>query len=177
MRYHGLAILALLVLPGCVFIDQYPSEWGVPRLTSDNTCPDISGIFRDRGERVNSKFEPSLSNQLLQPRYWNTAETVEIKFLEPTQLLIRVFAGKQLLAESLLSSSNREFECRKGYVVIKKGEFINREGVFGGEKRAFFFAPSDNALIVKEDSSALGLMLLIPVAGTSTTWSQFHRIE
>lgn len=167
----------LLGMSGCVSIDQYPAEWGSLRLSADSACPDVSGRFRDQGERANSNFKPSLSYQLLRSYSQKAAETVEIKFVDPTVLHIRVFNGAELIAESVLSSNKGEFQCANGFVVIKKGEFINREGVFGGEKWTFSLAPSGNALVVKENDSAIGTMLLFPVAGTSTSWSRFPRTD
>jgi hypothetical protein len=167
--------LTSLVLIGCVFVDQYPVEWDSIKLSTDKTCPDVSGKFRDRGERENSSFEPSLSYLLLQLHNQKTADTVEIKFVEPTQLLFRVFSEQQLQAESLLSSSKGEFQCSDGFVIIKRGEFINREGVFAGERWTFSLAPSKNGLVIKEKDSAVGMMFIVPVVGTSTTWSRYPR--
>jgi hypothetical protein len=165
--------LVSAVLPACTSVQTYPASWGILMADQSAACSSVEGVFRSTGERPD-KYRPNLVLQLLGPHAsWFGAERVELLREDADTLLIRTSADGQPLDEHKLLRSKGEFLCQEGMLAIPKSQFLNREGVVASERATAFLARAGDALVVREETSTIGMMFFFPVAGSSTTWSRY----
>lgn len=176
MTFKNFTLFALtLFLAACVSVQDYPLAWGKPFLGEGGACPQVDGVFQNQGHGSDPRYPPNLAWQLfVHSSPWRSADRVQIQLTDSNIVSIRTLSGNSVLYQHDLVRGKNTFSCEGGFLAIPKGQFINRDGVLASENATVYLAPSDGgSLVVKERTTAVGLMFLVPVAGSSTTWSRY----
>ncbi|MCC4283921.1 hypothetical protein LL273_09295 [Marinobacter salarius] len=169
-----LAILVLPLLGGCISSPDYPRNWAA--ISDDNVCSKIIGRYSNIGLHDSGHKIGLVA--LLFPSSASKADVVEI-LMDENVLRVEAFNEGVLVkkyAEKIDLAS-----CEKASVSIDEPEpegGINREGVVGIGWGSFRLSASDDGdLIVHQNSSGAGIVLFLPFAGSSWSWSKFSQIE
>ncbi len=157
MSTKNLALLALVsLLAGCISISSYPTDWSQIAQGSADACPQVSGSYRNVGERRGAPGRSYLAYQFFPKSASSTrADRVVIQMPDPNTVSIRTMLGVGVLNEFTLTREKKEFLCEEGFLAIRKGWS-------GG-----------GSLMVKETSAGIVIAIIIPIPGLVTTWSRY----
>ena len=168
-----------IILTGC-FSDHppLPEDWG--KTAQTNNCPSFEGYYFSQGEGADDiGIVPSLYKVLINaPLNIHRIEYIRIT-QKKDSLIIQAFSDDTLREEKEipLKTSN----CINGFLQLdthSKKDGINRDGVLGYEWNTLLLSKaSDGALIVRRDSGGVGVVLLIPVAGSAHQWYRYPKIQ
>ena len=175
----GILIVALLLFGGCVSHPSYPRTWPAMATTAEGTCPDLSGVFSDAGERAPSQsaaYTPSLSRVLFARRQaLKSATRVEIHRQNSSVWRVSAMSDGLTLATADVTAQGPCLEGEAKITDPHEEGGINREGVVGFQWSTLYFSrASDRSLVVRYASGGVGLMLLIPAAGSQWVWYRFR---
>lgn len=152
---------------------------GAPATTTDGTCPELSGVYRDKGEGVPGQyrvFVPSLSYMLFHHQApLKSAIRVEIRSLDSNVWRLTSVSDSATVATRDVTAQE---PCRMGEAKLadpNEEGWINREGVTGYEWSTMYLSRgSDNSLVLRFAGGGVGFMG-IPAAVTSTDWYRFQH--
>lgn len=178
------AAVAVFGASGCTSYAVYPSNWPSIDASSSTDClSSLVGEYHNAGEYGSTnggspRYSPPylssyfFANQAAAAR----ADRVRISKAAEEGLRIELVDGDQALAPVEIRAE-KDFRCESGWVIIESSRFV-AENVSGHESNAYHFKRAqDGSLVVKIDSSAVGLVLVMPVAGSSTEWQRFLPVD
>lgn len=174
MKYKIYILCCSLFLSACSFHNSYPANWAPLQLSSSIECPNIAGTYINKGEGDNPKYEPELSWHLFRNSApWKEATHISFEQNDNKLLNITLWNEEKRIFNKQLNNTSNEFICEEGLLKIKTREYLNREGVLGTEWSVLGLVRSENYLVVKNESGAIGMMFIVPVAGSGTNWYRF----
>ncbi len=170
------ALLSILLISSCATHEEYPNKWEQIHHLSSTDCVNISGKYNNTGVSSTPGYEPELSWKLF-PDYElkNKVTSISFLFQEPEILSITLWNNDEAIYVKDFLKHKNDFYCEDGLIKIKIKKNINREGVLASEWSTLGFSKAKNNLIVKNENGAIGMMFLIPVAGTGTNWYKFEK--
>jgi len=165
--------IATGLLAGCVVSTKpLPYGWGDAVALVGGTCDWVNGTFYDEGESDN-KHKPSLARLLgANEPGKDSPKVLKLSYSTGTPFKIEGDATSSALFRSFQPS---DYACVDGSLSLSRTVGTNREGVAGYERFTHFIYESNGHLVVKTSSSAVGVMLLIPVAASQTYYYRFRR--
>ena len=174
------AAIVLLGASGCTSNAVYPSDWPSIDASSSSTClSSLVGEYHNAGEygRTNGgsqRYSPPYLSSYFFVDKAEAARADRIRITEPADGVLRVeLPGAAPAVSRIELRAGKDYRCEGGRLVIESSHFV-AENVSGHESNAYYFARAqDSSLVVQIDSSAVGLVLVIPVAGSSTEWQRF----
>lgn len=179
LKKNFVLLAPVLFLTGCVSMHNYPAEWAQLNQSIVDSCPQISGTYRNRGERT-TPGQSYLAYQLFPNGGESStrANSVDIQALDSNTLSIRVLSGQNILKNVTLVRG-KGFSCEEGFLVISQGSYgVGEGGGLGVGRGTLFLALSkDGYLTVKEVSGVVGVVMIIPVAGFIRQWSRYAPTE
>src|SRR5262245_13385154 len=180
MLFAGVAVALLLSFWGCIFHPSYLQSWALrPAVADGNTCPDVSGLFSDKGDRaheISGARAPSLTSLLFRKDQAVESPThIEIRSVgTDTWRVTAISNGVSLAARDVTAQG----PCRGGELKLadpNEEGGVNREGVIGFVSSALYLSrASDRSLIVRLASGGTAIVLLAPVVGSEWVWFRFR---
>lgn len=175
--------VAVLGTLGCSSHAVYPPEWPTISPPSSNACPSLAGEYRNAGEYGSTNGgSPRYSPPYLSIYFYSDqaaaarAERVRVSQAADGRLRIEPIGGDQTLSPVEIQTGE-DYRCESGWLVMKSSRSV-AENVSGYESNTYrFIRADDRSLIVQIDSSAIGVVLVVPVAGSSTEWQRFLPVE
>jgi len=164
------------LLGSCSFHQPFPAEWKPPE-SSNTACPNIDGKYLNEGEGKDPQYKPTLAWYLFrQSAPWK--ETTHVSFTRKTDASVEVILwnGNKKLFQRDLRTDEKEVSCQEGFLKINTREYVSDGGALGKEWSVIGLARSQDYLVVRNESGAVGLFFLFPVAGTATDWYRFRAI-
>lgn len=179
--FYIIAIVELsLLLTSCAMHNQYPSSWGGLITVEENKCTDISGIYRNTGEKEKGVSEYKLSKIL------GFKDEIGETHVKITQLKDDTFeisgwdtVGDEQKLVYKKSYPERKYSCTPEGVKASshtESTFVPEGlGAFGTMTGSFYLTKNtDGDLVVKDTGTVIGLsMLIIPMIGAGTDWYRF----
>ncbi len=175
MSTKDLALLPLVsFLAGCISISSYPTDWPQIAQGSADACPQVSGSYRNVGERRGAPGRSYLAYQFFPKSASSTrADRVVIEMPDPNTVSIRTMSGVGVLNESTLTREKKEFLCEEGFLAIRKGWSGMSEALGVSNETIYLARSQDGSLMVKETSAGIAIAIIIPIPGLVTTWSRY----
>ena len=176
------ALVAVIVATtvACISSGRYPADWTEPLPMVDHDCPDVSGVYTNRGEVQPGVGEASL-NLFLRPG---------IPLLAVTQVAIARsdrFLDISLLSDGKVSERRRlergvGFECGpKGLELLERGYSSSDSAVGVGASfswgKVWMTRGEDRSLVVHTADNDLAILILIPVYDRHALWYRFPAVE
>ena len=177
--FKYLLLIIILSIYGCFSHPKYPQNWS--SVQKETKCPDIGGHYKNRGEtETNGEYKPYLYSILFGGETKDIRSVKSIKIYQKTnELLFEAYANGSLF-KSRVAKINPD-DCGDGFIQINVPEpegAINRDGVVGYTWEAIRISKDmQGNLIIRNDSSGVGIVLLIPVAGSQWSWYRFSQIK
>ena len=176
------SIVALFVATtdACISGSRYPAEWTAPVPTVNHDCPDVSGVYSNRGEVQPGGAEAWL-NLFLRPG---------IPLLAVTQ--VEIARSDRYLDISLWSdgkvTERRRLERGVGFECNPKGlELLERDysksdsavglGASFSWGKVWMTRGEDRSLVVHTADNDLAILILIPVYDRHALWYRFPAVE
>lgn len=154
-----LPVLFLMLLSACVTSRPRPADW--PTDVVVTSVQQVEGNYAPAGvlarliEAEEASFDPVRI----------AAEGDALAF----EFMLRDGTAKKVL---------RRYALVDGWVEVGAGDGSNRDGVLGYEKHRLALRPdAKGALIVRTRTTAVGVVLLIPVAGSQSGWARLERVS
>jgi hypothetical protein len=158
---------------------KYPSSWGNLIPVEESKCPNISGIYRNYGEKAEGITKYRLSEILgFKDKFEETRMQIE-------QLKDGTFeiSGWDMMGDEQKLVYKKSYPKRK-YTCTSEGIRASSHteggivpeglGGFGVEFDSFYLIKNtDGDLVVKETGTAIGISWIIPVMGFGTNWYRF----
>ncbi len=166
-RGIGCGVL-LLVLTGCVSIEEYPKNWPAIAASPPDGCTAIAGSYVSLGKG----YELGLNMLAGERRYGKDAQNVELadhmEISVPRQgaLVIAAYHQDKLVARRQSSEQDKTLTCGPDSAVLyEEGQFQFGEGVVAYEKITSITLAKDKegALIAKTESWGIGAYGIIPL--------------
>lgn len=169
----------ILLLWGCSFHEPYPKIWEVKK--ANENCLWLEGSYTNAG--VN--FREEQTYQTLLSAYMFDSSQVEhskvgmitFEHSENQNYLIKAISENNVKVAEITIP----LYCNNGSLISKKDS-----GITGGEPGAMILGSKsehfmlvesiDGNLLVNSESSVVGMLLLVvPIAGSSSSWSKFEK--
>jgi len=176
-------IVAAVLSSGCSSYSAYPVEWGSLSASPGNSCPSLAGEFQNAGERA----VPEGGSPQYSPPYLSSYFLADIAAAaQATRVRITGDANAELMVEALGEGASLEprilqrqedYRCEDGWLLLESSRWV-AEQVSGFESMTYRFRrANDGALVVQVSASALGVILVVPIVGSSTEWHRFPPVE
>ena len=156
---------------------EYPENWS--DIPSKDIVPNLAGFYMCKGEDQQGN-KPSLYRALIAKDMVmeNAIDYIKITQTE-TELLIEAYQQGSLIKKRVAQFKPKD--SRDGFVRLKEPEperGINREGVVGYEWCTYWLCKtSDGSLVIRCDSAAVGMVLMMPVLGVGRDWYRFPQYQ
>lgn len=176
-------IVAAVLSTGCSSHGAYPVEWGDLSPAVGESCPSLAGEFQNAGERaVPEGGSPQYSPPYLSSYFFaDTAAAARAKRVRITgdgneALKVELF-GEAASPQPRILQRQEDYRCEDGWLLLESSRWV-AEQVSGFESMTYRFRrANDGALVVQVSASALGVIFLVPIAGSSTEWHRFPPAE
>ncbi|CAM3316984.1 hypothetical protein [Halomonas lysinitropha] len=176
-------IVAAVLSSGCSSHGTYPVEWGGLSASPGDSCPSLTGVYRNAGERaVPEGGSPQYSPPYLSS-YFHANSTTAVR---AKRVRITGDANAELMVEALdeaapleqrILQRQEDYLCEDGWLLLESSRWV-AEQVSGFESMTYRFTrANDGTLVVQVSASALGVIFVVPVAGSSTEWHRFQPVE
>jgi len=188
MKYPAAAVWCLIlslafILPGCSSHAVYPGDWASLSPGAADGCPSLAGVYRNAGERaVPEGGSPQYSPPYLSSHFFADtaaaarADRVRISDDGNAEITIALLGDDALPAPRVLQRQTH-YRCEDGWLLLESSRWL-AENVSGFESMIYRLRKAnDGAMVVQVDSSAVGIVFLVPVAGSSTEWYRFLPAE
>lgn len=188
MKYPGnsvryLVLVAFVVAPGCSFHSVYPVEWGGFSPVVGNSCPSLAGVFQNAGERsVPEGGSPRYSPPYLASYFLADsaaaarANRVRVTGDAEAELAVELLGEEPPLEPRILQRGDH-YRCEDGWLLLETSRWV-AENVSGFESTTYRFRrTNDGAMVIQESSSGVGVVFVVPVAGSATEWYRFLLAE
>ncbi len=188
MKYSGRAVwyvvlVVVLVAPGCSSHGVYPVEWGGLSPASGNSCPPLAGVFQNAGERAvpeggSPQYSPPFFSSFF---FTDTAAAARAKRVRITgdanaELTVELL-GEDASLEPRILQRQDDYRCEDGWLLLESSRWM-AENVSGFESMTYRFRKTyEGAMVVQVNSSGVAVVLVVPVAGSSTEWYRFLPAE
>lgn len=203
----GLLVIwsCMLLLAGCTigkFDVDYPQVWAPPEPTVAQTCPDISGLYVNKGERRISQTggdcynecgslisELSAGSDLQSFNFTirHSSETadhvIEIRKTVDDILDVTEWRGngdeRKALSQFQLTRANEDFQCDTGELALKTRVhtmILLIGNAIGTESRVFSKA-ADGSLVMKRFTKVGGHVFIFPSAFGMGEWVRWLPAE
>jgi hypothetical protein len=174
----SLGTLAFLALAGCVSHHPYPESWPATLLPLTQGCGHFEGTYGDRGESPGLRDRPSLTLEIFGTSSgWGRATRVSFSLPKSEVLKVTVWEGTTELFTRTLSSRTGDFTCQAGRLVVHDRRAVGGAGVMGYEMLTLTLNATDEYLLAQRKDSGVSLVLIFPVAGSTTRWYRFPRLH
>jgi hypothetical protein len=179
-------LLLLLIIQGCgPRIYTYPEEWPSSAIAAERGCQDIAGTYRNSGSSSENMADVYLFDTITNEGIFGTHEctycvvTLAWSDSELSELLVtlRYAGGGPIIEQVVLKRDEGDFACESGAISTEyvTGFEAYVEGYIESGTRKFFMA-DDGSLILKENATVMGHMLVvIPGGWTQTIYSRWLR--
>lgn len=174
-----LALVAAVVMPGCSSHGVYPVEWGGLSAAEGDSCPSVAGVYQNAGERAVPKGgSPQYSPPYLSSYFFadTAAEAREnrVRITGEADVALRIeLLDEQASVEPRLLLRQEHYRCEDGWLLLETSRWM-AEQASGFESMAYRFRKTDDgAMVVRVSASAVGVVFVVPVAGSSTEWHRF----
>lgn len=173
--FLGIVFLALS-LSACIVV--YPQEWRLIQKVPEDTCPDVNGVFADKGELAHyeGEYRPSLG-ELLSGADEGTLDLSHIELQQEAdqRLTIRAWKGDQLVSETQLSQADKGFTCPGGFLRLSRPiDVMKRYSVLGWGWDAVNLAKSsDGALVIWRRRGGFGTVIIFTGGVSRPSWYRF----
>ncbi|MEX1299297.1 MAG: hypothetical protein AB1Z38_02430 [Desulfotignum sp.] len=178
-----LTFVVVLGAPGCSSHGVYPVEWGALSPAGGNSCPLLSGVFQNAGERaVPEGGSPQYSPPYLSSYFFaDTAAAARAKRVritgDPNGDLMIELLGEDVSLEPVILQRQDGYRCEDGWLLLAASRRM-AENVSGFESMTYRFRRTyEGAMVVQVSSSGVGVVFVVPVAGSSTEWHRFLPAE
>lgn len=178
-----LALVAVAALPGCSSHVAYPVEWGGLSSAGGDRCPSLSGVFRNAGEIALLEGDsPRYSSPHLSHYFFADAAAAaradHVRITGDANVGLTVaLLGEEASLAPLTLQRQEDYRCEEGWLLMKSTHSV-AEQVSGFEFVTYRFRKTnDGALVVRISSSGVGVIFVVPVAGSSTEWHRFLPAE
>ncbi len=184
-------LIVWIFYSGCISNQPPPSYWPKMEINDSDDCPDISGLYSNRGESTNPDTEYQRFNQSKEPidELWyrlnrgkskTHAYLVRISHKNENEIRIESMVGDTVKEMKNLRRKKGDFECDDGLIWIPSlvdytvtGPAWSRVSLKLGLVKA-----KDGTLIGKEDVGIGGAVLwVIPVGGSKNFWYRWRSVE
>lgn len=198
---RGWALLAAVAASGChvgTWDVQYPGDWPARDLASQGSCPQIAGLYEDKGERRMSEqggecFNvcDSLISQFTSGSDFEklggelqteSGRLVEIQQAAKDALQVTELqegaGGPQVLSTLQLAAAKGDFACEGGELRLRTRVHTLVLGIANGveaESRTFSRA-SDGSLVMKRFSRFGGHNVVFPEAYAVGEWVRWPAV-
>jgi hypothetical protein len=173
------ACIFVFAFAGCTSVQRFPDRW--PVRADVNKCPNVSGIYSDRGQRgdiMPGNYDPGRHlSKILNSALADVGDVVEIVQTAKSMTFSIRKDGLQL-GNYVISGG--ELECKNGAVSTgetRVGASLGYWSVLLGNKNVSFSLLEDSSLAVREGHIMGGLLLFIPVIEASNKWTRFQRVN
>ena len=163
------------MLLGCVSTPSYPPAWS--SLKVFDKCPNIEGYYIDEGEsEEESDYKRSIFMDIIGGDYLRRDEVEFVNIIQKNnELLLEAYSDAELIGKRVAAFDTEN--CVDGFIEIE-GPYpeggVNRDGVVGYQWDSLKLAKTtDGSLILRKDSGAVGVVMVVPVAGTGWGWYRF----
>lgn len=159
VMHRAIPIFFWVLLSGCVTSRPRPADW--PADVAVTAVQQVEGLFEPAGAlaRMIEAQEAAFDRV----RIGAEGDSLSFEFTLPDGSPQKVL---------------RRYQLADGWVVVGDHDGTNREGVVGYEKHTFALRPdTTGALIVRTKVQAVGIMLMLPVAGTEHGWARLEKVS
>jgi hypothetical protein len=183
-KIFSIGAILLAIFLGAMFVityvtrPEYPENWSA--IPTIDQCPNLTGSYINMGESQRG-LKPSLYQALIANDMVMEGAIDFIKITQTeTELLIEAYQQDSVRKKRAVQFSPKK--CKKSFFRLKPPDpegGINREGVVGYGKDTYWLAKAnDGTLVIRYDSSAVGVVNLIPIIGTQRDWYRFpqHKV-
>lgn len=176
--WAGAGAAAVLAIAGCVVNHPYPDAWTPLPAPPTRDCHHFQGEYQDRGEFPGYENRPSLTLELFgSGTPWGRATRVSLSLPRSDTLEVTVWEGASALFARTLSAEAGDFACDAGQLVVRDQRGFAGAGVGGFEKVTITLGLTDDHLVAQVKQMAAGLVLIVPAAGSTTSWYRFPRVR
>ncbi|MEN8174351.1 MAG: hypothetical protein ABFS23_01220 [Pseudomonadota bacterium] len=180
--------LGLALVSGCVLKEPYPRDWEAIN-TVPGSCPDISGIFSDKGQLDPAEIKDGLGNQ-----YWEvslsrhifrkqenigSASHVEIIQKRVDEIKVIAWQGSKLVIEQMFTKTDKDLTCQSGFIeVVGEQTCEAGTGVMACETPEIRLSKNTKGeLIMRWNSRGFGMVYLIPATVSEWHWYRFEPLK
>ena len=176
------ALIAVAALGACVMLPDYPAAWAPVSEAPGKTCPDLAGVYANESADPPGEYLFSLLRGQSGTRHERAASAINV-VSQPAEGSLQVdvhLPGTP--APQYSASFSREkgdFDCDAGWLAFKRGVDASGQAEWTGVSRVAvsLARSSDGFLVARKNVVGAGTVaVLIPVAGTQTTWYRFKRL-
>lgn len=179
-----LVLVIAVVAPGCSSHGVYPVEWGgLSPAAGDDSCPSLTGVYQNAGERaVPQGGSPQYSPPYLTGYFFaDTAAAAHAKRVRITGdasgVLTVEALGEDASLEPRILQRQDDYRCEDGWLLLESSRWM-AEQVSGFESLTYRLRKThDGSLVVQVSASGVGVVFVVPVAGSSTEWHRFPPVE
>ncbi len=185
-RTCSIFIFVALFITSCVSYQKLPSDWASTGTSSGDKCPQIAGKYNNIGEDANkdeqhlvmlffekeSSRDRALRDSLLY-------RTTHISFQQKDQdsLSIIAWRDKEMLCSKTLSLKAGDFKCEDGWLIFNSTILLAGGLVMTKNWQTIRVSRSGDYLLVKMEEIGVGIIFLVPAAGSDTAWMRFPAVE
>lgn len=175
----GLSVPALAACSALTGISgDYPRGWPATPLTQGNSCPDISGTYRNGGRFDRNRYEQyprlSLSRFFVHSSSDVPGETsfVRMTSMRSGGLLVEFLPDGSEAAISRIELNEGQLTCDHGAIWLPPAVIDNYQGPTGYRVRwkLGLRKGADGSLVGEDHSIILAYFFLVPIAGSQTFW-------
>lgn len=145
-------------------------------------CLNFQGDYSERGELPGvPEAQPSLVDLMFgapYPRGRHTTGRVRFGLSQNGVLEVTFWSDMNPLSTPMFSRRTSDFTCEAGRLVVHDRRVISFTPGAALEDITITFSATDDYLVAQTKVFAAGVLLIIvPVAGTSTSWYRFSRLS
>ena len=176
--FKATLIFSILALTGCSTFtgisNAYPKNWPEV-LNTGSECPDISGIYKDRGlsTTYNINFKEYLANRLDNSDITFQAHTTRIdKINDSAYSVVALNAQGKTIETFILSRDTGDYECMEGKIWLKiiRDPWNLLAGHVGSITQIGYTKAIDGTLIGEERNGA-------KLQFSQVFWYQWQQVE
>lgn len=178
-RGIALAAHALFLLTACAVHRPYPASWEPLPVPPTADCHHFEGNYYDRGEIPGRPAaQPSLVAQLFGYRTQRgTVGHVRFVLLQNEVLQVNFWEGMDWRSTPTFTRETNDFTCEAGRLVVHDQHGAVGGGVIGLQDVTITFSATEGHLVAEVKEFAAGLLFILPVAGTATSWYRFRHLR
>ncbi len=164
----------LTLLPGCVSNPSYPTSWDT--VLDEKKCPRIDGKYLNSGVDHTGR-EINLSSFLFRT---DNVKADYVRFTTTNnKVTIDVFNDGELVINHIENINNDYCEDQQVEFDLPETEGgVNRGGVLGYTWESALFSKNEgDDFLIHHNSSAIGIVYIIPIIGSAWSWIKFTEIK
>jgi hypothetical protein len=174
---------------GCVSVDKYPDQWGaLDGGARSEICSELSGVYQNIGDTADGKHAVlALLMSEVTDRDMELPLKIRDQFLRDlsaaTFVQLRVTANKELAIKVTGEEINQEWTVQKEWIECKTNAISIHRNVLAGNAAGFLAGTksmdlyrSGDQLILNHRSLGVGVLVIVPIGGSSSHWARFTLI-